>query len=166
MKNSKSNQGSTLIEAVLAMGILAIVIPLVFGVIAESKKSNFSSKAETFSNWIVPMCIDQIQASRDGRSAYFPATLPQESFPLENEVWALGFSPEGKIVNRITVKDYQKGIVELDQQSIRFIASISTIHIQESADVTPMLHVKINLEYPAAVPAHKREKLAFYTHIP
>jgi hypothetical protein len=164
MKTLKPNKGSTLVEAVLGMGILAVAIPLVFGVIAESKKSNFSSEAETFSNWIVPMCMDQIQASRNGNSAYFPATLPQESFPLENEIWALGFSPEGKIVNKISSQEYGKGMAAIDEQSIRYIASLSANNIEE--ETVLMLRAKISLEYPAAAPAHKREKLIFYTRIP
>ncbi len=166
MNNPKPNQGSTLIEAVLAIGILAVAIPLVFGVMAESNKSNFSSEAETFSNWIVPTCMDQIQASRDGRSAYFPTTLQQESFPLESEVWALGFSPEGQIVNKITAQEYEKGITKLNEQSIRYIASLSSTNLPENTIVVPMLRAKISLEYPAAAPAHKREKLNFYTLIP
>jgi type II secretory pathway pseudopilin PulG len=166
MNHSALNRGSTLIEAVLAMSILAVAIPLVFGVIAESSKSSYSSEAETFSNWIVPVCMDQIQASRDGKSAYFPTTLPQESFPLENEVWALGFSPEGKTVNKITVQEYEKGITKLNGQSIRYIASLSSSSTQKDTMAVPMMRAKISLEHPAAAPVHKREKFIFYTQIP
>jgi type II secretory pathway pseudopilin PulG len=166
MNHSKKNQGSTLIETVLAMGVLAVAIPLVFGVIAESSKGSSSAEAETLSNWIVPQCMDQIQASRDGKSAYFPTTLAQEAFSLDHEIWALGFSAEGKIINKITGRDYEKGIIKLDEQSIRYIASLSSTSIEEDTAAVPMLRTIITLEYPAAAPAHKREKLIFHTLIP
>ena len=51
------NRGSSLIETVIAMGTLAIAIPLVFGAIAESGKSSMSSEAETRSTWIIPTCM-------------------------------------------------------------------------------------------------------------
>jgi hypothetical protein len=155
-----------MIETVLAISVLAVTIPLVLGVFAESGKNTLSSKAETFSSWMIPMCMDEIMASRRGQSQFFPTTLPHESFPLENEVWALGFSFEGKIVNKISKSTYDQGLAELDSQPIRYLVSLSSTAIEEVNKSVPMLRAKICLEYPAASPARKRQKLIFYTKIP
>jgi hypothetical protein len=162
----QKNQGSTMIETVLAMSVLAVTIPLVFGALAESGKNTLSSKAETYSGWMIPISMDEIIASRRGQSQFFPATLSHEIFPLENEVWALGFSPEGKIVNKISKSTYDQGLADLDGQSIRYIVSLSSTVIEDMNHAVPMLRAKICLEYPAASPVKKREKLIFYTKIP
>jgi Tfp pilus assembly protein PilV len=74
LSNDSSARGATLIEAVIAIGVLAVAIPLVYGALAEGGKSGLSSQAETRSTWMIPACIDEIHASRQGRSLYFSAT--------------------------------------------------------------------------------------------
>lgn len=166
MNSPYKTQGSTIIETVLAMSVLAVTIPLVFGVLAESWKNTLSSKAETLSSWMIPMCMDEIIASRRGQSQFFPMTLPHELFPLENEVWVLAFSFEGEIVNKISKTTYDQGLAELDGRPIRYLVSLSSTAIEKVNESVPMLRAKICLEYPAASPARKRQKLIFYTKIP
>jgi len=165
LTNVSRNRGSSLIEAVIAMGVLAIAIPLVFGAIAESGKSGMSSEAETRSIWIIPACMDEIQASRDGTPRFFTATTTGETFPAAGDVWALAFSPQGKAIGKIDNDLYDKGAKEIDGQPIRFIASISSETVANTA--TPaMLNVRISLEYPSGAPAAKRQKIDFHTLIP
>ena len=104
-----NKRGASLIETVIAMGVLAVAIPLVFGALAESGKSTQSSEAETRSTWIIPACMEEIHASRSGRSQFFPTTLANEPFPALGDVWALAFSGEGKPVGKIPKADYDKG---------------------------------------------------------
>ncbi|MES2439653.1 MAG: hypothetical protein V4584_11325 [Verrucomicrobiota bacterium] len=170
---TSGNRGSSLIEAVIAMGVLSIAIPLVFGAIAESGKSGMSAEAETRSTWIVPACMEEIQASRDGKSRFFTTTAVSQVFPPAGEIWALGFSAEGKPVGKATKNLYDKGTREIDGTPVRYIASLSsavTTPTPEEAEakpgMTPMLRTRITLEYPATSPAEKRQKLEFYTRIP
>ena len=89
--------GSTLvIESVIAVCVLAVAIPLVFGALAEGGKSNFTAQAETRSTWMVTACMDEIHASRDGKPQYFTATTIGQTFPPAGDVWALAFSEEGR----------------------------------------------------------------------
>jgi hypothetical protein len=159
------NRGSSLIETVIAMGVLAVVIPLVFGAIAESGKSGMSAEAETRSSWIVPACMDEIQASRDGKPRFFTATTTGQAFPASGTVWALGFSADGKPVGKIDKSLYDKGAKEIAGKPIRFIASMSATP-QLPATTPPMMRVLVTLEYPSTSPATKRQKLDFYTRIP
>ncbi|MES2657343.1 MAG: hypothetical protein V4689_01935 [Verrucomicrobiota bacterium] len=165
LTSTSRSRGSSLIETVIAMGVLAVVIPLVFGAIAESGKSGVSAEAETRSTWIVPACMDEIEASRNGKPRFFTATATGQVFPEAGGVWALAFSPEGEPVGKMDKTLYDKGAREIDGKPIRFIASISSAEIVPP--VTPkMLRVRISLEYPSTSPAEKRQKLDFYTRIP
>lgn len=167
------NRGSSLMETVIAMGVLAVAIPLVFGAIGEAGKSTMASEAETHSTWIVPACMQEIQASRDGKPEYFTATVVNETFPSAGDVWAIGFSAEGKPVGKVSKASYDKGTPEADGKPIRYIASLSaeTAEVaagdaQTTPGTTPILRARIAIEFPSTAPAARRQKLEFYTRIP
>lgn len=166
MTKPSNPRGSSLIETVIAMGVLAVAIPLVFGALAEGGKSGMASEADTRSTWIVPSCMEEILASREGRPQFFTATVVNEIFPPTGDVWALAFSPEGKAIGKITKAVYDKGTKELDGKPVRYIAALSSEKIPTPAGVTPMLRARISLEFPSTSPANKRQKLDFYTRIP
>ncbi len=96
-----------MVEAVIAVGVLAVAIPLVFGTIAESGKSGVSAQAETRSTWMIPVCMQEIQDSRDGKPRYFTATTIGQAFPPAGQVWALAFNQEGRPVGKISSADIE-----------------------------------------------------------
>lgn len=165
LTKTSENRGSSLIETVIAMGVLSVAIPLVFGALAESGKSGMSSEAETRSTWIVPACMEEILASREGKPQFFTATTVGQLFPPAGDVWALAFSAEGKPIGKISKSVYDKGTKELNGQTVRYIATLSSA-TTTPAGATPMLRARITLEYPSALPVAKRQKLEFYTRIP
>jgi hypothetical protein len=170
MKTSDSkfhpNRGSSLVEAVIAMGVLAVAIPLVFGALVESGNSNVSSEADTRSTWIVPACMEEILASREGKPQFFTPTAVGQVFPPAGEIWALAFNAEGKPVGKIAKGVYDKGTKELNGQNVRYIATLTSEAEKTPSGPTPMLSTRITLEYPSALPAAKRQKLEFHTRIP
>lgn len=158
--------GATLVEAIIAVGVLAVAVPLVFGALAEAGKSGMASEAETRSTWMLPACMEEIRASREGRPQYFTPTTTGQPFPPAGEVWALAFSPDGKPVGKIAKSAYDKGIKKLDGKPVRFIASLNAATQPPVANTTPMLKTRVSIEYPASAPAAKRAKLDFHTRIP
>lgn len=158
--------GSSLIETVIAMGVLAVAIPLVFGAIAESGKSGVSSEAETRSTWIIPTCMSEIEASREGRPQFFTATTTGQSFPPAGEVWALAFSAEGATIGKISKTAYDKGTKELNGQTVRYLTTLNSATTEPSSGHDSMLRTLITLEYPSALPVTKRQKIEFFTRIP
>jgi hypothetical protein len=154
------------VEAVIAVGVLAVAIPIVFGTLAESGKSGLAAQAETRSAWIVPVCMDEIRASRVGRSQYFPPTLTGQTFPSAGEVWALAFTPDGKAIGKLTQSSYDAGVSLMDEKKVGYIAIMSASEVNSPPESKPMLRVDIILEYPAARNALKRKKLNFNTRIP
>lgn len=159
--NALFQRGATLVEAVIAVGVMAVAVPLVFGAITEAGKSGVSSTAETRSTWIVPACMEEIRASREGRPLFFNATTPGQPIPPAGDVWALGFSADGKPVGRLPNVLHEQGAKELNGVPIRYIASIRAL-----PDSGTLLKTRISIEYPAAAPENKRSKLDFHTCIP
>ena len=162
VKNSHQS-GSTLIESSIAMGVLALAVPLVFGSMAEAGKSGASAEAETRSAWIIPACLQEIEDSRAGKPQYFSVTETGQTLPPQNEIWALAFSNEGSTVNKITIAQYNGGIKNLDGKSISHLAKISATKSEANDG---MLDLCITLEYPANAPAGQRKTLDFHSHIP
>lgn len=167
MKNSSvkisSRSGSTLVESSIAMGLLAVAVPLVFGSMAEAGKSGASAEAETRSVWVIPACLDEIKNSRAGKPQYFAATETGQAFPPENEIWALAFSTEGSCMGKISIAQYENGIKEFNGKRISHLAKINA---KMSQEINGMLELCITLEYPAIAPAGKRRTLDFHSQIP
>lgn len=161
-----SRRGSTLVEAVIAVGVLAVAIPMVFGALAKSGKSGMAAQAETRSTWMIPACMDEIRASREGCPRYFTTTATGEIFPPAGDVWALAFSAEGKVIGTLSKSLYDSGTRTLNGQSVRYIAAMSAVKETSTSGANPMLRVDITLEYPAVQKSAKREKLDFHTRIP
>jgi hypothetical protein len=159
-------RGATLVEAVIAVGVLAVAIPLVFGAIAEAGKTGGNAQAETRSTWIVPVCLDEIRASRDGKPRFFTTTKPGETFPSAGDVWALAFSEDGNPIGKISKSDYDKGLRNLDGKPVRYIASMAASQVPAKPGVAPMLRLTVSLEYPSSARAAKRAKLDFHSRIP
>lgn len=164
--NNSPFRGSTMIEAVVAIGVLAVAIPLVFGALAEGGKSGLASQAETRSTWMVPACLDEIHSSRQGRSRFFPSTANGEAFPPAGEVWALAFSADGTPLGRLSKGAYDSGAAELAGEPIRYIAAMTAAQEVVESGKTPMLALHIAIEHPAAAKSAKRAKLDFHTRIP
>jgi hypothetical protein len=155
-----------MIEVVISIGVLAVAVPMVFGALAEGGKSSTAARAETRSAWIVPACMEEIQASREGRPRFFAATAKGAAFPPAGEVWALAFSADGKPIGRMPKGLYDSGAGDLDGRPVRYIASIRSASVTPGSGGGPLLRAEITLEYPATAKAAKRAKLDFHTLVP
>lgn len=158
--------GSTLVEALVSVGVLAVAVPLVFGALAKSGDSGLASRAETRSAWMIPVCLREIRASREGRSRYFAPTVDGQTFPPEGDVWALAFSADGELIGKLTMTRYQQGVREFSGKQVHYVAIMNSAKVVAGTGADQMLRVDISLEYPAAFDAAKRCKLKFHTHIP
>ena len=161
-----SPTGSSLVEAVIAVGVLAVAVPLVFGALAEAGKSGSSAQAETRATWIVRACMREIEASRDGRPQYFTSTASGQTFPPAGEVWALAFTADGGALGKISKTQYDRGLKELAGRPVRYIAVLAATSGNATPGTTPMLDARISVEYPASAAAARRDKLDFHTRIP
>ena len=159
-------RASSLVEAVIAIGVLAMAIPLVFATLAQAGKSGAAAEAETRCSWMVPACLDEIRASRDGNPRFFTTTTVGQTFPPAGDVWALAFSSEGQAISKITQTQFDQGIKELNGKPILYIGEMTAVKAVVKADAIPMMNVRISIEFPAGAPSAKRRQLDFHIRIP
>jgi type II secretory pathway pseudopilin PulG len=153
-------KGSTLIESILAMSVLAVAIPLVFGSFAASDQSKLTSEVETVSAWIVPAAIQELHAVREDRSELFKLDKLEEPFPPVGKVWVIAFNSDGKLIGRMSEDLYVHGTQTLEGQSVYYLVSIK----QKMTNDIPRLQLWV--EYPAAASSASRKHLEFYSAMP
>lgn len=163
--SNKRDSGSTLIEAVLAIGVLAVAIPLAFGAMAEAGKNGAAAVAETRSTWMIDACMEEVRAIRSGRSTRFTPIPAGHAFPPAGGLLALGFSSDGKPATGISKSQYERGVLVDDDQPVRYIATLNA-HPPDADDSSPLLRLRITIEYPASAPAGKRRIIDFHSRIP
>jgi len=159
-------QGSSLMEVVIAVGVLAIAVPLIFGSIVESGNAGQYSSAETRAPWMVRACMEEIKASRSGKARFFTNTNIDQAFPPAGEIWALAFSETGSLVGSLSREQYDGGLRKLENSDIRYIATIQSSSPPPDDPDGMALPVRITIEFPAAVPAAKRRTIDFHTRVP
>lgn len=165
-KNSGMAKGSSLVEAIVAVGVLAVAVPLVFATLAGSGESGLSAQAETRCSWIVPTCLEELQATRTGDSRFLPDTLVGEAFPAGGGLMALAFSGDGRVLGQVPRESYESGLRTLGGEAVRYIVAMSGTPVTSNQEAVPLLAVRLTLEYPAVSPAVKRSKLDFHTRMP
>ncbi|MEI7956095.1 MAG: hypothetical protein WCJ66_13080 [Verrucomicrobiota bacterium] len=157
--------GSSLIEVLMAMGVLAVVLPLVFAVLARASQSYAEAQAETRCMSILPACMDEIEAAQLGKARFLPALPWGVPFPAPDTILALAFSRDGRLLGCVAPAAYLAGTHRLADESIRYLASLHTEPAPARPNMPAMLRLRITLEYPPAAPMAKRRHLGFYTSI-
>lgn len=157
--------GATLVEAVLAIGVLAVAIPLALGAMSEAGNHTSSARAETRSVCIVNACIEEVRAIRHGCSPYFDAVPAGEPFPGDGGLFALGFSTEGRLVGKISRTGYDRGLRKPEVPGVHYIATLEATR-QAAVGNPQSLKLRITIEYPASAPAGKRRKIDFRSRTP
>jgi Tfp pilus assembly protein PilV len=161
----RNHGGFSLIETVIALGVLAVCVPLVFLALQEGGKSGSASTTDSRGGRLVEVCLEEVRASREGRARWFPDTRPGGSIPPDDGFWALAFSNDGRVVGEITAAQWAAGLARLDGQPIRYLAQIDSE--PHHADGMPgMREVRVTVADPAAAPAGKRSLSEFHTLVP
>jgi type II secretory pathway pseudopilin PulG len=159
-------KGASLIEVMIAMGVLAVAVPLVLGAMAQTGGSNLAAQAETRSAWITRACFEELQCAMRGQSQYVQKLLPGEEFGTNNNV-LLCFGAEGGILGPLGATGYDGGVSTMAGEPARYIAVMSGEKERGVVQGESRgLKVKITIEYPSSAPVAKRQKLDFYTRIP
>lgn len=158
--------GSSLIDALLAMGMLAVALPLVSAVMARSAQSMATAQAESRCAWIIPSCVQEIEAAHQGKARFLPELTRDQPFPAPGATLALAFSADGRALGCVEPKAYLTGTHKLAKEAVRYIAAISCQPAAARPGTPSMRNLRLTLEYPAAAPAAKRKKLDFHTRLP
>ena len=157
--------GFSLLETVIALGVLAVSVPLVFLALEKGGRSGMASATDNRGGRMVEVCLEEIRASRESRARWFPDTRAGSLIPPDGGFWALAFSNEGQVVGTVSAEQWAAGLVQLDGKPVRYLARINSLpHLADG--VPEMQNVRVTVADPAAAPLGKREKSQFHTLVP
>lgn len=148
--------GVSLIEAVIAIGVLAVAIPLAFAAIVKAGEVGGNARAETRAPLIAEFVRTELELARRGESEVFERVEPDQPMAVK----ALGFAPDGNYLGTLEGADYSGGRRKLDDKEIGFIVAVSG----EPEDRGLLVTVKV--EHPAVRSSTDRSAVAFHTLLP
>ncbi len=157
--------GFSLLEIVIALGVLAVSVPLVFLALEEGGRSGMASAADNRGGAMAEVCLEEIRASREGRACWVSNTIPGESIPPEGGFWALAFADDGRVMGPVSTAQWASGVARLDGKAVRYLARIAS-ESRASEGLPEMRIVRVTVEDPASAPLGKRGKSDFYTLVP
>lgn len=150
----------SLIEVVVAVGVLAVAVPLGLAAMAKAGMSGVAARAETRAPAMAERCLLELREARRGRSEFFPPLAAGVGFPADGEVLALVFAADGRVIGAVGAADYESGLAELDGRTVDYVAAISGD--RRDGAVT----VEVAVEYPVVRRAADRSAIEFHTRLP
>ena len=171
-RKSKHPAGASLVEAMIAVGVLAVAIPLVFGALAEAGRSGEQSGTDSRSTAILAECMGCVGRIRAQKPGWFEPAAAGVPFPPSGTVWALAFAEDGHLIGRVEKTDYENGLRELNGQSVRYLATlrataspatVATGSLAANEAVIQPLRLAISLEHPATAAASRRKVQVFHS---
>ena len=76
------------------------------------------------------------------------------------EVWAMGFASTGESLGRVEAEDYRSGC---RKSGTTYLARLENEPVEEGGSARK---IRVSVEFPAAAPAEKRQRLEFFTRLP
>lgn len=166
-------RGLSLIESVIAIGVIAIVAPLAIAALTSAGGVGVSARAETRAPLMVEAAIAEVRAARQSRSSFLDPIPPGTAFPQEDQALCLAFDHGGRLIGKIDTAAYQNGSSQLNGTDVVYLARIQGTPDPDapaSTDPTqpqiPLFILTTTIEYPAGLPIAKRQTLEFVTKLP
>lgn len=151
MKGGGFQRGMALLEVVLAVGALAVALPVVMAAVAKGGEVSAKARAETRAPWVADRMRIEVEAALQGRSPWLS----------EEDGWAaLGFGTDAEIVRTIDEEVYSAG---LDGEEEVDLVAVAEIGPPVGGGTR---HLLVTVEYPPARPELRRTKLVFRTRLP
>lgn len=157
---SRTRPGVSLIETVLAVGVLAVAVPLGLAAMVKAGESANDARSETRAPAIAERCLAELCAARRGLSPHFPELARGMDFPGGDEVLALAFARDGRLLGALESDGYALGVDEIDDAAVDYVAVVSG-RLEENA-----VTVTVAVEHPAIRPAGDRDAVTFHTRLP
>ncbi len=112
-RRSRLPAGVSLLEAVIAVGVMAVAVPLALSAIGSAGILGVSARAETRAPGIADWCRIELEAARRGESQVLPMIIADEAFPGGDQVLALAFDREGALLGGVESDDFDSPSLSL-----------------------------------------------------
>ena len=165
IQNPARHAGVSLIEAVVSIGVLAVIAPIAMAAMLKAGEGGNSARAETRAPAIVEACLAELKTARDGNSDHLPALTPGEPFG-SGQMLCLAFRRDGTLIGAVDPGGYGAGTDRIGDEDVSFLARLQG-ELDTSRDGFPeMLQITVSVEYPAVARDAKRRRLEFLTKLP
>ncbi|MEO8616611.1 MAG: hypothetical protein ABI600_15820 [Luteolibacter sp.] len=164
-KNTKGSAGMTLMETVIAIGVIAVAIPLILAASTASLTDRRNAEADTRAAWLSKDVENQIAAlwATPRRYSYLPQSLTLR-FPdigTEKDPTLLIYDRDAKFVSEGSKSDLQSGVKAQAAQFLVTIYSKSQITNNLTSSTTELSRIYIQVQYPAKSPPANRQSSEF-----
>jgi hypothetical protein len=158
-------RGVSLVEAMVSIGVLAIVSPLALAALLRAGEGGNASRAETRAPVIVESCMEELEIARKGMSEHLP-TLQQGQEFGGTDVICLAFRGDGTLLGKVDAGAYDSGAGKVAGGDAVFLARLYGEADESRIGFPAMLNIGITIEHPAVAPANKRRAMEFHTKLP
>lgn len=163
----KFRRGLTLMEAVVAIGVVAVAVPLILAATSVSAKTRMAAENETRASWIAQQVFRQLTESwQNLKSPAFPIKPNFPTFQSATAPMILLYNSDGALLGQGTALDFEKG--SSNPQSV-YLVSVYGIGQKasnlQSGDEN-LSRVTISVENSARAPKAKRSASYFTLLIP
>lgn len=159
-QNKSGIAGFSLVEVMMAMAVLAVMLPLGLAAISTAGSSRVESEAETLAVGIADYCLLELRAARRGEASVFREVSEGESFPGEGEVMALAFGDDGRFIGVVEAEGYHDGLGAVGGEMVDYFGVVSGVWEDG------LMTVEVAVEFPAVKRARRRSEIPFYTRLP
>lgn len=161
------HRGLTLMEAVIALGIIAVAVPLVLSATAVSTRTRISAEADTRSAWLARAVQRELtDAWRTLPSAMFTPAPTFPNFASATAPEVLLFDAEGRFLSRGNSNDFTNGSRNANAV---YLVSVHSQR-QNPANITTnenlLARVQITVSHNAKAPLAKRVPCSYTVLIP
>jgi|GEM_PF-4507755 len=150
--------GFSLVEAVVALGVLAVAVPLGMAALAGAVASDGAARADAVAPGIAAACLEELRAAKHGGGLWLPAV--DTGMSLAGKSWRLGFSPAGEAVGCVEPETDRTGCRD---GRMAYLAKMECTGSDEEAGAGT---VRVTVGFPAAARAEVRKKVEFVTRLP
>lgn len=158
-------RGVSLVEAMVSIGVLAVVAPLALAALLRAGEGGNLARAETRAPLIVDTCMEELEVARKGLSAHLPDMRQGEEFGT-SDIICLAFGSDGTLLGSVEGGSYDGGAAKVSGKDAAYLAKLSGYLDESRIGFPTMLNVQVAVETPAVAPANKRRSMSFHTKLP
>ena len=155
-----ARDGFSLMEVVIAVGVLAVAIPVVMAMLVAGTRSSRVATDETQAALIARSVMQEIRAARDGQGALVEGALGWPEFPSGAERLVFSVDAGGEMLAELGTGDYESG---LRDGEVQYLVSVMGTRqpLEGRPDVDVLSKVVVSVETPPGARPDDRRKFEF-----
>lgn len=151
--------GLSLIEIVIALGVLTFALVGIIGLFPVAIRANLESQWETRAVHMARLVLADLRVNSSSNRLYLaapPGLMKEVNVAEDGASVFLAFSGRGEPhTNAVTHSEFEEGVAEA--------AYLVGLRVDTNTGCTGLSHIEASIEAPASAPAANRSKFRFVT---